>query len=93
MRAISVVALHTLFWFSLTHEHILLRSVVIIAMLAISRNNKSGQEKDMLLYDEDDVRDGLQPYHDEGGGEEDNVSVNFCVSVGFIASQSLFTAT
>merc|ERR1739838_729298 len=34
--------------------------LVIIAMLAISRNNKSGQEKDMLLYDEDDLR-VLQP--------------------------------
>ena len=25
------------------------------------------------MYDEDEIRENIQPYHDEGGGEEDNV--------------------
>ena len=47
-------------------------AVLVLAVVAYRRRNKSELEKQALFYDEDDIRENLQPYHEEGG-EEDNV--------------------
>ena len=41
--------------------------------MSYQRRRAVDGQKQVLLYDEDDIRENLQPYHDEGGGEEDNV--------------------
>jgi len=51
---------------------ILILIIVILAAMQYQRKKTADIQKKGLLYDEDDVRENLQPYHDEGGGEEDN---------------------
>lgn len=47
-------------------------AVIILAVVAYRRRSNSDLEKAALFYDEDDVRENLQAYYEEGG-EEDNV--------------------
>ena len=42
--------------------------------MAYKRRREAEIEKDPLFDDEDDVRENLQAYHEEGG-EEDNVVI------------------
>jgi len=51
---------------------ILIILIIVLAVVAYNRRNEAVLEKGRLLDDEDDVRENLQAYHDEGGGEEDN---------------------
>lgn len=46
--------------------------VLILAAMQYQRKKTADLQKQGLLFDEDDVRENLQAYHDEGGGEEDN---------------------
>ncbi|CAK8673983.1 cadherin-2-like isoform X2 [Clavelina lepadiformis] len=58
---------------------ILLLLIIVLAVVAYRRRNMVELEKQALFLDEDDVRENLQAYHDEGGGEEDNDAYNISV--------------
>jgi len=51
---------------------ILLLVVLVLVAMSYSRRKSTDVQKRDLLLDDDDVRDTLRDYHDEGGGEEDN---------------------
>jgi len=52
---------------------ILIILIIVLAVVAYNRRGEAVRSKEaLLLDDEDDVRENLQAYHDEGGGEEDN---------------------
>jgi len=46
----------------------------VLAVVAY-RRRRSAEDSKIPLFDDDDVRENLQAYHDEGGGEEDNVRI------------------
>lgn len=49
----------------------------------MKRRDKERQAKQLLIDPEDDVRDNILKYDEEGGGEEDQVSSVFKSSVFF----------
>jgi len=51
---------------------LLLLLIIFVAIFAIRRKQAGYEAKENLLIDEDDYRNTLGVYHDEGGGEEDN---------------------
>lgn len=48
--------------------------MVLLFVVWIKRREKERQTKQLLIDPEDDVRDNILKYDEEGGGEEDQVS-------------------
>lgn len=49
--------------------------MVLFFVVWVKRREKERQTKPLLIDPEDDVRDNILKYDEEGGGEEDQVSV------------------
>lgn len=49
--------------------------MVLLFVVWIKRREKERQTKQLLIDPEDDVRDNILKYDEEGGGEEDQVSL------------------
>lgn len=49
--------------------------MVLLFVVWMKRREKERQAKPLLIDPEDDVRDNILKYDEEGGGEEDQVSV------------------
>lgn len=56
----------------------MLSRLVLVLMFVVwmKRRDKERQAKQLLIDPEDDVRDNILKYDEEGGGEEDQVSNN-----------------
>lgn len=54
--------------FSVTHA-----VLVLLSVMWMKRRDKERQAKQLLIDPEDDVRDNILKYDEEGGGEEDQV--------------------
>ena len=52
----------------------LLAGMVLLFVVWMKRREKERQAKPLLIDPEDDVRDNILKYDEEGGGEEDQVS-------------------
>lgn len=54
--------------------------VVLVLMFVVwmKRRDKERQAKQLLIDPEDDVRDNILKYDEEGGGEEDQVRSDEC---------------
>lgn len=50
--------------------------MVLLFVMWIKRREKERQTKQLLIDPEDDVRDNILKYDEEGGGEEDQVRSN-----------------
>lgn len=48
--------------------------LVLMFVVWMKRRDKERQAKQLLIDPEDDVRDNILKYDEEGGGEEDQVS-------------------
>lgn len=48
--------------------------MVLLFVVWMKRREKERQAKPLLIDPEDDVRDNILKYDEEGGGEEDQVS-------------------
>lgn len=48
--------------------------IVLLFVVWVKRREKERQTKQLLIDPEDDVRDNILKYDEEGGGEEDQVS-------------------
>lgn len=48
--------------------------MVLVFVMWMKRREKERQAKPLLIDPEDDVRDNILKYDEEGGGEEDQVS-------------------
>lgn len=53
--------------------HANLAGMVLLFVMWIKRREKERQNKQLLIDPEDDVRDNILKYDEEGGGEEDQV--------------------
>lgn len=49
--------------------------LVLMIVLYMKRRDKERQAKQLLIDPEDDVRDNILKYDEEGGGEEDQVGL------------------
>lgn len=52
---------------------VLLSGMVLLFVVWMKRREKERQAKPLLIDPEDDVRDNILKYDEEGGGEEDQV--------------------
>lgn len=68
----SNVILFVLYW-SLTLSLSLSAVLVLMFVMWMKRRDKERQAKQLLIDPEDDVRDNILKYDEEGGGEEDQV--------------------
>lgn len=59
----------------LYHVHVCVcTGMVLLFVVWMKRREKERQAKPLLIDPEDDVRDNILKYDEEGGGEEDQVS-------------------
>lgn len=58
---------------SVIHAHFLSAVLVLLFVVWMKRRDKERQAKQLLIDPEDDVRDNILKYDEEGGGEEDQV--------------------
>lgn len=50
--------------------------LVLLFVMWMKRRDKERQAKQLLIDPEDDVRDNILKYDEEGGGEEDQVHIH-----------------
>lgn len=50
--------------------------LVLLFVMWMKRRDKERQAKQLLIDPEDDVRDNILKYDEEGGGEEDQVRIH-----------------
>lgn len=55
------------------YAHALCVVLVLMFVMWMKRRDKERQAKQLLIDPEDDVRDNILKYDEEGGGEEDQV--------------------
>lgn len=53
--------------------HVSSAVLVLLFVMWVKRRDKERQAKQLLIDPEDDVRDNILKYDEEGGGEEDQV--------------------
>lgn len=58
--------------------------MVLFFVVWVKRREKERQTKPLLIDPEDDVRDNILKYDEEGGGEEDQVRVSLSLSLSLI---------
>lgn len=54
--------------------------LVLLFVMWMKRRDKERQAKQLLIDPEDDVRDNILKYDEEGGGEEDQVNTSMSLS-------------
>lgn len=59
---------------------------MLLFVVWMKRRDKERQAKQLLIDPEDDVRDNILKYDEEGGGEEDQVSSPINASGGLAAA-------
>ncbi len=59
----------------MTPLYVCFLGMVLFFVMWVKRREKERQTKPLLIDPEDDVRDNILKYDEEGGGEEDQVSV------------------
>lgn len=58
---------------TITLAHLCSAVLVLLFVMWMKRRDKERQAKQLLIDPEDDVRDNILKYDEEGGGEEDQV--------------------
>lgn len=71
--SLSADTIFRMFPCRLYHIHANLAGMVLLFVVWIKRREKERQTKQLLIDPEDDVRDNILKYDEEGGGEEDQV--------------------
>lgn len=56
-------------------RHSCVAVLVLLFVMWMKRRDKERQAKQLLIDPEDDVRDNILKYDEEGGGEEDQVHI------------------